>query len=128
MGETPGRHQQLIDLAEHKARRMAEKGKDVVLFVDSLGSLARVSRDYAEEQERSGVNSIGTNRALQILGSSRALDSGGSISVFGVLRTTGQGVERRLFETLSSSQIKRVHVDALALVRGHRCPLSEVAR
>ena len=54
LGENSGRHQQLIDLAEHKACRMAEKGKDVVLFVDSLGALARVSRDYAEEQERTG--------------------------------------------------------------------------
>ena len=37
---------------------------------------------------------------------------------------TGQGVERRLIESLSSSQISRVNIDAAALVRGQRCPLS----
>ena len=52
MGELPGRHQQLIDLAEQKHREWQKEGKDVVLFVDSLGALARISRDYAEEQER----------------------------------------------------------------------------
>ncbi|MBM74980.1 MAG: hypothetical protein CMK59_06245 [Proteobacteria bacterium] len=124
MGENAGRHQQLIDIVGQKAQRLAEKGKDVVLFVDSLGTLARVARDYAEEQERSGVNSIGSNKVLELLGLSKVLDSGGSLSVLGVLRTTGRGVEQRVIDVLSSAKLKRVEIDATALVRGHRCPLS----
>ncbi|MEC9391553.1 MAG: transcription termination factor Rho [Myxococcota bacterium] len=86
--EPAARHVQVTDMALERAKRMAESGNDVVLFVDSLSRLARASH-AANPAGGKMMNSLVDIAALQcvrrVFGAARCLEEGGSLTLFATL-------------------------------------------
>ena len=86
--EPADRHVQVTDMAIERAKRMAEQGKDVVLFVDSLSRLARASHASTPAGGKL-MGSLVDITALQcvrrVFGAARCLEEGGSLTLFATL-------------------------------------------
>ncbi len=86
--EPSSRHVQVTDMAIERAKRMAEQGSDVVLFVDSLSRLARAAH-AASPAGGKMMNSLVDIAALQcvrrVFGAARCLEEGGSLTLFATL-------------------------------------------
>ncbi|GEM_PF-146795 len=89
--QTPDVQMRLIDLAQERALRLAEEGRDVVIIVDSLTRLARIA--IASQQARQGAGgSISPNslfRAKKLFGAARSAREGGSLTVIATLDLDG---------------------------------------
>ena len=85
--EPPSRHVQVADIVFERSRRMVERGDDVVLLVDSLSRLLRCCLAELPPSGRvvGGVDPAALHRIRRYLGSARALEEGGSLTVIGVI-------------------------------------------
>jgi transcription termination factor Rho len=86
--EPASRHVQVTDMALERAKRMAEKGDDVVLFVDSLSRLARAahaSTPAGGKLMSSLVDIAALQCARKVFGAARCLEEGGSLTLFATL-------------------------------------------
>ncbi|MBW2254762.1 MAG: transcription termination factor Rho, partial [Deltaproteobacteria bacterium] len=85
--EPPPRHLQVADIVFERARRMVERGDDVVILVDSLTRLVRacLAELPASGHEVGGIDSAALHRIRRLMGSARALAEGGSLTVIGVV-------------------------------------------
>ncbi|MFT6158165.1 MAG: transcription termination factor Rho [Myxococcota bacterium] len=85
--EPPARHVQVADIVFERARRMVERGDDVVLIVDSLSRLLRgcLSDSSTGERHGGGVDPAALHRVRRYMGAARALEEGGSLTVIGVV-------------------------------------------
>jgi transcription termination factor Rho len=85
--EPPARHVQVADIVFERARRMVERGDDVVLLVDSLTRLLRacVAEQPTAGREIGGVDAGALHRIRRYMGAARALEEGGSLTVIGVV-------------------------------------------
>jgi len=85
--EPPSRHVQVADIVFERSRRMVERGDDVVLLVDSLSRLLRCCLAELPPSGRDvgGVDPAALHRIRRYLGSARALEEGGSLTVIGVI-------------------------------------------
>jgi len=86
--EPAERHVQVTDMAIERAKRLAEQGQDVVLFVDSLSRLARASHASTPAGGKL-MSSLVDISALQcvrrVFGAARCLEEGGSLTLFATL-------------------------------------------
>jgi len=100
--EPAERHVQVTDMAIERAKRLAEQGKDVVLFVDSLSRLARASHASTPVGGKL-MNSLVDISALQcvrrVFGAARCLAEGGSLTLFATL-LSGSGFDEVVAEDL----------------------------
>lgn len=85
--ETSARHLQVVDIVFERARRMVERGDDVVILVDSLTRLLRacLAEVPATGREIGGIDAAALHRVRRYMGSARALEEGGSLTVIGVV-------------------------------------------
>jgi transcription termination factor Rho len=85
--EPPPRHLQVADIVFERARRMVERGDDVVILVDSITRLVRacLAELPASGHEIGGIDSAALHRIRRLMGSARALSEGGSLTVIGVV-------------------------------------------
>ncbi|TNE89200.1 MAG: transcription termination factor Rho [Deltaproteobacteria bacterium] len=101
--EQPGHHIQVADIVFERARRMVERGDDVVLIVDSLSRLLRACMAELPGSGRDigGVDGACLHRIRRYMGAARALEEGGSLTVIGVVSgDPGNRVDQALFEDL----------------------------
>lgn len=101
--EPASRHVQVADIAFERARRMAERGDDAVLLVDSLSRLLRfhLAEHAPSGRVIGGVDATALHRLRRYLGAARALEEGGSLTVIGVLGgDTAAGMEATLYDDL----------------------------
>ncbi len=89
--EPQARHLQVADIVFERARRMVERGDDVVLVVDSLTRLIRacLAEIPASGRDIGGVDSAALHRIRRYMGSARALEEGGSLTVLGIVSGDG---------------------------------------
>lgn len=85
--EPAARHLQVADIVFERARRMVERGDDVVLLVDSLTRLMRACLAELPPSGRDlgGVDAAALHRIRRTMGAARALEEGGSLTVIGVV-------------------------------------------
>jgi transcription termination factor Rho len=85
--EPQARHLQVADIVFERARRMVEHGDDVVLLVDSLTRLIRACLAELPPSGRDlgGADAAALHRLRRYVGSARALEEGGSLTVIGVV-------------------------------------------
>jgi len=86
--EPASRHVQVADIVFERARRLVERGEDVVILVDSL---SRLLRFHLADQAPSGrtISSLDANALQQVqrhLGAARAFEEGGSLTVIGLVQ------------------------------------------
>ena len=85
--EPQARHLQVADIVFERARRMVERGDDVVVIVDSLTRLLRacLAELPPSGREIGGADAVALHRIRRYLGAARALEEGGSLTVIGVV-------------------------------------------
>lgn len=109
------RHVQVADMALERAKRMAEQGTDVVLFVDSLSRLARAAHASSPAGGKM-MNSLVDISALQcvrkVFGAARCLEEGGSLTLFATV-LVGSTFDEVVAEDLlgAANGVIRMNVD-----------------
>jgi transcription termination factor Rho len=100
--EPSQRHVQLAEMVIEKAKRLAERKKDVVIVLDSLTRLARAYNNVAPSSGKvlsGGVDSNALQRPKRIFGAARNIEEGGSISIIATaLVETGSRMDEVIFE------------------------------
>ncbi|MBQ8159567.1 MAG: hypothetical protein IJ083_02355 [Clostridia bacterium] len=82
----PDVHLRMSQMAQERASRLLEDGKDVMLIVDSLTRLSKLSSSPASlTRSAGGINQQSLMRAKRLLASGRELREAGSLTVVGVL-------------------------------------------
>jgi transcription termination factor Rho len=128
--DQPSRHLQVADIVFERARRMVERGDDVVIVIDSLARLFRAALTEPMSGSRNGSEGdiAALHRVRRHLGSARALEEGGSLTVLGVVschRTSPTGVT--LLDDLEEVVNWEVHLSRDLADRGIS-PAIEVSR
>jgi transcription termination factor Rho len=101
--EPQARHLQVADIVFERARRMVERGDDVVLLVDSITRLIRacLAEIPPSGRDLGGVDAAALHRMRRYMGSARALEEGGSLTVIGVISgDVDSKIDRALIDDL----------------------------
>ncbi|GAB2820907.1 hypothetical protein GCM10022221_18570 [Actinocorallia aurea] len=95
-------HVELADLAVERAKRLAERGRDVVLLLDSLTRLGRAHNLAAPSNSRilaGGVAAGALYPPKKFFGAARNLEEGGSLTILATaLVETGSRMDEVFFE------------------------------
>ena len=109
------RHVQVCEMVIDKARRLVEFGGDVVILMDSL---TRMARAYNQEMPHSGkiltggLDSNALQRPRKFLGSARAIENGGSLTILATaLIDTGSKMDDIIFEEFKGTGNMELHLD-----------------
>jgi len=113
--EQSSRHVQVCDMVIEKSRRAVEFGEDVVILMDSL---TRMARAYNTEMPHSGkilsggLDSNALQRPRKFLGSARAIEDGGSLTILATaLVDTGSKMDDIIFEEFKGTGNMELHLD-----------------
>jgi transcription termination factor Rho len=97
-----GNHIRLAELVMERAKRLAERGQQVFVLLDSLTRLARAYNKTAGNSGRTlsgGVDSRALEVPKRLFGAARVFEEGGSITVIGsCLVETGSRMDDVIFE------------------------------
>ncbi len=100
--EKPERHIQVSTMVLHKAKRLVEYGKDVVILLDSITRLARAHNTVAPHSGRilsGGVDASALYEPKRFFGAARNIEHGGSLSIIATaLIETGSRMDDVIFE------------------------------
>ncbi|MGH9166462.1 MAG: transcription termination factor Rho, partial [Acidimicrobiia bacterium] len=98
----PDEHTQVAELAMERAKRLVERGTDVVILLDSITRLARAYNLSAPASGRilsGGVDSTALYPPKKFLGAARNIEEGGSMTVLATaLVETGSRMDEVIFE------------------------------
>jgi transcription termination factor Rho len=127
--EPAQRHLQVADIVFERARRMVERGDDVVVVVDGLERLLRAAMAEIPPtgREVGGVDASALHRLRRYFGSGRALEEGGSLTVIASLCLDDARADRTLYEELHPMANWEVHLSRAVADRGIR-PAIDVQR
>ena len=128
--EQTSRHVQVCEMVIEKSRRMVECGEHVVILMDSL---TRMARAYNQEMPHSGkiltggLDSNALQRPRKFLGSARAIEGGGSLTILATaLVDTGSKMDDIIFEEFKGTGNMELHLDR-RLVEKRTYPAIDVA-
>jgi transcription termination factor Rho len=97
-----GNHIRLAELVMERAKRLAERGQQVFVLLDSLTRLARAYNKTAGNSGRTlsgGVDSRALEVPKRLFGAARVFEEGGSLTVLGsALVETGSRMDDVIFE------------------------------
>jgi len=113
--EQSSRHVQVCEMVIEKSRRAVEYGEHVVILMDSL---TRMARAYNTEMPHSGkiltggLDSNALQRPRKFLGSARAIENGGSLTILATaLIDTGSKMDDIVFEEFKGTGNMELHLD-----------------
>ena len=120
--EPAARHVQVADMALERAKRQVEEGRDVIVFLDSLSRLARAAHASTPAGGKlmgGAVDTAALQVARRVFGSARALEEGGSLTLFATLLTgTSARFDDVLLEDLHAASNAVISLDAEEARRG----------
>lgn len=100
--EPPERHCQVAEMCCEKAKRMVERGEDVVIILDSLTRLARAYNTVQPHSGRiltGGVDANALHKPKRFFGAARNLEEGGSLTIIAsALIDTGSKMDEVIYE------------------------------
>ncbi|MFI0238750.1 transcription termination factor Rho [Streptomyces sp. NPDC016845] len=123
-------HIALAELAVERAKRLVERGRDVVILLDSLTRLCRAHNNAASSGGRTlsgGVDAAALLGPKRLFGAARNTEEAGSLTILATaLVDTGSRADDYFFEELKSTGNMELRLDrALADRRVH--PAVEIA-
>jgi len=96
------RHVQIAEMTINKAKRLVERGEDVVILLDSITRLARAYNAEAPNSGRimsGGIESGALIKPKQFFGAARNIEHGGSLTILATaLVDTGSVMDTVIFE------------------------------
>ncbi|MEW2498737.1 transcription termination factor Rho [Streptomyces nodosus] len=120
----PKQHIALAELVVERAKRLVERGEDVVILLDSLTRLCRAHNNTAAPGGRTlsgGVDAAALHGPKRLFGAARLAEEGGSLTILATtLVETGSRADDFFFEELKSTGNMELRLDrALAERRIH---------
>jgi transcription termination factor Rho len=113
--EPPERHVQVAEMVIERAKRLAERGTDVVILLDSL---TRLARGYNTLQPHSGkilsggVDANALHKPRRFFAAARNLEEGGSLTIIATaLVETGSKMDEVIFEEFKGTGNMEIHLD-----------------
>jgi transcription termination factor Rho len=113
--EPPSRHVQVAEMVIAKAKRLVEKGHDVIVLLDSITRLARA---YNSTQAASGkiltggVDANALEKPKRFFGAARNIEGGGSLTIIATaLIDTGSRMDEVIFEEFKGTGNQEIHLD-----------------
>lgn len=111
----PRSHLHLARLVMARAERLVERGRHVLILLDSLTRLARASNLGARGTGRAlsgGMDAAALTMPRQFLGNARAIEGGGSLTILAtVLVETGSRLDDLVFEEFKGTGNWEVRLD-----------------
>jgi transcription termination factor Rho len=111
----PDEHTQVAELAMERAKRLVERGTDVVVLLDSITRLARAYNLSAPASGRilsGGVDSTALYPPKKFLGAARNIEEGGSMTVLATaLVETGSRMDEVIFEEFKATGNMELRLD-----------------
>jgi len=108
-------HIRLAELTLERARRLVERGEDVVILLDSITRLARAYNKDIEGSGRTlsgGVDQRALERPKKLFGAARKIEEGGSLTILGTaLVDTGSRMDEVIFEEFKGTGNMEVTLD-----------------
>jgi transcription termination factor Rho len=96
------RHVQCAEMVINKAKRLVERGQDVVILLDSITRLARAYNTEAPNSGRimsGGIDSNALIKPKQFFGAARKIENGGSLTILATaIVDTGSLMDTIIFE------------------------------
>jgi transcription termination factor Rho len=112
--ESPRRHAQVADLVIERAKRLVEKGKDVILLLDSLTRLARGHNSAMQGGPigSGGVSPVALQKSRKFFGTARNVEEGGSLTILATaLVETESRLDDVVFEEFKGTGNMEVRLD-----------------
>ncbi|MES2923737.1 MAG: transcription termination factor Rho [Verrucomicrobiota bacterium] len=112
--ESPRRHAQVADLVIERAKRLVERGKDVILLLDSLTRLARGHNSAMQGGPigSGGVSPAALQKSRKFFGTARNVEEGGSLTILATaLVETESRLDDVVFEEFKGTGNMEVRLD-----------------
>lgn len=114
--EPPKRHVQLSEMVAHRAKRLVEMGRDVVILLDSL---TRLSRGYNSNMSggkgrtgSGGLNTKALEKPRKFFGAARNVEEGGSLTILATcLVETDSRMDDVIFEEFKGTGNMEIFLD-----------------
>ncbi len=113
--EAPRDQTRVGELALERAKRLIEKGKDVVIVLDSITRLARAYNLALPTSGRTltgGFDPVALFPAKKFFGAARKIENGGSLTIIGTcLVDTGSRMDDLIYEEFKGTGNMELHLD-----------------
>ena len=113
--EPAERHVQVAEMVIEKAKRLAERKKDVIILLDSITRLARAYNTCQPNSGRvlsGGVEAQALQRPKRFFGAARCLEEGGSLTIVATaLVETGSKMDEVIYEEFKGTGNMEIHMD-----------------
>ncbi|WP_052666198.1 transcription termination factor Rho [Nitriliruptor alkaliphilus] len=108
-------HTQVAELTIERAKRLAERGKDVVILLDSITRLGRAYNQTAPTSGRimsGGMDSAALYPPKRFFGAARNIEEGGSLTIIATaLIETGSKMDEVIFEEFKGTGNMELRLD-----------------
>lgn len=113
--EPPQRHVQVAEMVQEKAKRLVERGKDVVILLDSITRLGRAYNAVTPSSGRvlsGGLDANALQRPKRFFGAARNIEEGGSLTIIATaLIDTGSRMDEVIFEEFKGTGNLDIYLD-----------------
>ena len=113
--EPPDRHVHVAEMVIERAKRLAEKGTDVVILLDSITRLARAYNTMQPHSGKilsGGVDANALHKPKRFFGAARNIEEGGSLTIIATaLVDTGSKMDEVIFEEFKGTGNMEIHLD-----------------
>jgi len=111
----PSDHKTVAELAVERAKRLVERGQDVVILLDSITRLGRAYNNDASSSGRiltGGIDSAALYPPKRLLGAARNIEGGGSLTIIAAaLVETGSAGDTVIFEEFKGTGNAELKLD-----------------
>jgi len=113
--EPAKRHVQVAEIVIEKAKRLAEKGKDVVILLDSITRLARAYNTVAPASGKvltGGVDANALQKPKRFFGAARNIENGGSVTIIATaLIDTSSKMDEVIYQEFKGTGNMELHLE-----------------
>jgi len=113
--ELPEHHTRIAEMVQERAMRLVEKGKDVVILMDSLTRLTRAYNLVIPPTGRTlsgGMDPGALHKPKRFFGAARNIENGGSLTVIATaLVETGSRMDDIVYEEFKGTGNMEIHLD-----------------
>ena len=113
--EPAKRHVQVAEIVIEKAKRLAEKGKDVEILLDSITRLARAYNTVAPASGKvltGGVDANALQKPKRFFGAARNIENGGSVTIIATaLIDTGSKMDEVIYQEFKGTGNMELHLE-----------------
>src|SRR5438128_139619 len=113
--EPASEHVHVSEIAQEKAKRLVENGRDVVILLDSITRMARAHNTEAPSGGKllsGGLDSNAMQKPKRFFGAARNVEEGGSLTILATaLIDTGSRMDEVIFEEFKGTGNMELHLD-----------------